>query len=62
LSINAKAKLKKHNITVKKIQENIYNIPNINLQGKLQDINKIYEYAKKLKCEKKLEEVMEWII
>ncbi len=42
--------LKKHNITVKKIQENIYNIPNINLQGKLQDINKIYEaYEENLK-------------
>lgn len=35
--------LKKHNITVKKIEENIYNIQDINLQGKLQDINKIYE-------------------
>ena len=26
------------------------------------DLNKIFEYAKKLKCEKQLKKVMEWII
>lgn len=39
--------LKKHNITVKRIQENIYNITEINLQGKLQDISRIYEEYEK---------------
>ena len=38
---------KKHNITVKRIQENIYNITEINLQGKLQDISRIYEEYEK---------------
>lgn len=41
---------KKHNITVQKISENICNIQDVNLQGKLQDINKIYEmYEKNIK-------------
>lgn len=39
--------LKKHNITTKKIEENIYHIEDINLQGKLQDINNIYELYEK---------------
>lgn len=42
--------LKKHNITVEKIEENIYNIQDINLQGKLQDINRIYKaYEERIK-------------
>lgn len=42
--------LKKHNITKEKIEENIGNISDINLQGKLQDINTIYTiYEEKLK-------------
>lgn len=42
--------LKKHNITTKKIEENVYNISDVNLQGKLQDIHKIYElYEKQIK-------------
>ena len=41
---------KKHNITQDKIEENISNISDINLQGKLQDINEIYRlYEEKMK-------------
>lgn len=43
LIIKELTELKKHNITTKKIEENMYQIGDINLQGKLQDIHKIYE-------------------
>ena len=41
---------KKHNITTQKISDNICNIQDVTLQGKLQDINEIYEmYEKNIK-------------
>lgn len=52
--------LKDRNTGVDKEQTNKF-IRNMIVHNQV-DLNKIWEYAKKLKCEKKLEEVMEWII
>lgn len=52
--------LKNRNTGIDKEQSNKF-IRNIIKRNKA-DINKIYEYAKKLKCSKQLEIVMEWII
>lgn len=52
--------LKGRNTGIDKEQSNKF-IRNIIKSNKV-DINKIYEYAKQLKCTKQLETVMEWII
>lgn len=52
--------LKDRNTGVDKEQTNKF-IRNMIVHNQV-DLNKIWEYAKKLKCEKKLEKVMEWII
>lgn len=52
--------LKDRNTGVDKEQTNKF-IRNMIVHNQV-DLNKIWEYAKKMKCEKKLEEVMEWII
>lgn len=52
--------LKDRNTGVDKEQTNKF-IRNMIVHNQV-DINKIYEYAKKLKCTKQLETVMEWII
>lgn len=52
--------LKDRNTGIDKEQTNKF-IRNILIYNKI-DINKVYEYAKKLKCTKQLENVMEWII
>lgn len=52
--------LKGRNTGIDKEQGNKF-IRNI-IKSNKADINKIYEYAKKLKCTKQLETVMEWII
>ena len=52
--------IKARNTGIDKEQSNKF-IRNI-IRSNKADINKIYEYAKKLKCTKQLEKVMEWII
>lgn len=52
--------LKDRNTSIDKEQTNKF-IRNMIVHNQI-DLNKTWEYAKKLKCEKKLEEVMEWII
>lgn len=52
--------LKDRNTGIDKEQTNKF-IRNMILHNQV-DLNKIWEYAKKMKCEKKLEKVMEWII
>lgn len=52
--------LKGRNTGVDKEQTNKF-IRNMIMHNQV-DLNKIWQYAKKLKCEKKLENVMEWII
>ena len=52
--------LKDRNPGVDKEQTNKF-IRNMIVHGQV-DLNKIFEYAKKLKCEKQLKKVMEWII
>ncbi len=52
--------LKDRNTGVDKEQTNKF-IRNMIVHGQV-DLNKIFEYAKKLKCEKQLKKVMEWII
>ena len=52
--------LKDRNTGVDKEQTNKF-IRNMIIHGQV-DLNKIFEYAKKLKCEKQLKKVMEWII
>lgn len=52
--------LKDRNTGVDKEQTNKF-IRNMIVHNKV-DLNKIWEYAKKMKCEKILEKVMEWII
>ena len=52
--------LKNRNTGVDKEQTNKF-IRNMIVHNQV-DLNKIWEYAKKMKCEKKLERVMEWII
>lgn len=52
--------IKARNTGIDKEQSNKF-IRNI-IRSNKADINKIYEYAKKLKCTKQLETVMEWII
>lgn len=52
--------IKNRNTGVDKEQANKF-IRNMIVHNQV-DLNKIWEYAKKLKCEKKLENVMEWII
>lgn len=52
--------LKDRNTGIDKEQTNKF-IRNMIVHNQV-DLNTIWEYAKKLKCEKKLEKVMEWII
>lgn len=52
--------LKDRNTGIDKEQTNKF-IRNMIMHNQV-DVNKIWIYAKKLKCEKKLEKVMEWII
>lgn len=52
--------IKGRNTGIDKEQSNKF-IRNI-IKSNKADINRIYEYAKKLKCTKQLETVMEWII
>jgi len=52
--------LKNRNTGIDKEQTNKF-IRNMLMHGSI-DINKVYDYAKKLKCIKQLETVMEWII
>ncbi len=52
--------LKDRNTGVDKEQTNKF-IRNMIVHNQV-DLNKIWKYAKKLKCEKRLEKVMEWII
>ncbi len=52
--------LKDRNTSVDKEQTNKF-IRNMIVHNQV-DLNKIWEYAKKLKCAKQLEKVMEWII
>lgn len=52
--------IKNRNTGIDKEQANKF-IRNMIVHNQV-DLNKIWEYAKKLKCEKKLENVMEWII
>ena len=52
--------LKNRNTGIDKEQTNKF-IRNMFMYGRI-DINKVYDYAKKLKCTKQLETVMEWII
>lgn len=52
--------LKDRNTGIDKEQTNKF-IRNMILHNQV-DLNKIWEYAKKMKCEKKLEKVMEWIM
>lgn len=52
--------IKGRNTGIDKEQSNKF-IRNIIRSNKI-DINKVYEYAEKLKCTKQLETVMEWII
>lgn len=52
--------IKGRNTGIDKEQSNKF-IKNVIKNNKV-DVNKIYEYSKKLKCTKKFEEIMEWMI